>query len=143
MKKNLSDRLKHAFAYEKPEEFEPSDEDRALIDVVCRAVVERGMATPATLFLESTRPLNYLGSQMMAFFEPVMRAVLRHPEAWERFARILEHRGAIEYLCQRIEALENERRNPDAASKEDVTGSSSPADPDAHETEASSTPDEQ
>ena len=47
--------------------------------------------------------------QTMTFFEPVMRAVLRNPEAWNRFSRILEHRGSIEYLCRTIEALENER----------------------------------
>ena len=110
MKKTFSDRLKHAFSFEKTEAFEPDEKDRELMEIVCKAVVERGMATPATLFLESTRPLNYLGSQTMVFFEPVMRAVLRKPEAWDRFARILEHRGSIEYLCRRIEALDGERR---------------------------------
>ena len=140
MRKSLSARLKHAFAFEKQDDFNPDERDRELIEVICTAVVERGMATPATLFLESTRPLNYIGSQTMAFFEPVVRAVLRHPEAWERFARILEHRGSIEYLCRRIEALEEERRSPTAASRND------PADPDSGNAEAtagSTPPDEQ
>ena len=104
-------RLRHAFKVEKEEAFDPDEKDQALIDLVCREVVKRRMATPATLFLESTRPLNYIGSQTMVFFEPVMRTVLRHPEAWERFSQILEHRGSIEYLCRTIEALENERRD--------------------------------
>ena len=107
--KRLVDHLKHAFAVEKVEDFEPDEKDRELIDVVCREVVKRGMATPATLFLESTRPLNYVGSQTMVFFEPVMRTVLRHPEAWSRFSEILEHRGSIEYLCKRIDEMDNER----------------------------------
>lgn len=107
--KRFVDRLRHAFAVEKVEDFAPDEKDLELIDIVCREVVKRGMATPATLFLESTRPLNYVGSQTMVFFEPVMRTVLRHPEAWSRFSEILEHRGSIEYLCKRIDELENER----------------------------------
>ena len=100
--------LRHAFMVEKESDFAPDEEDRRLIDVVCREVVKRGMATPAILFLESTRPLNYIGSQTMTFFEPVMHAVLRHPEAWNRFARILEHRGSVEFITRRIDALSNE-----------------------------------
>lgn len=108
--KRLIQGLRHAFRVEKEEAFEPDEKDKELIEIVCREVVKRGMATPATLFLESTRPLNYIGSQTMVFFEPVMRAVLRHPEAWKRFSEILEHRGSIEYLCRTIESLENKRR---------------------------------
>lgn len=104
--------LRHAFAVEKESEFDPDERDRELLEIVCQEVVKRGMATPATLFLETTRPLNYLGSQTMAFFEPVVRAVLKHPDAWRRFSEILEHRGSIEYLCRRIEALDNARRSP-------------------------------
>jgi len=102
-------KLRHAFKVEKEEAFDPDEKDLELIDLVCREVVKKRMAGPAVLFLESTRPLNYIGSQTMTFFEPVMRAVLRNPEAWNRFSRILEHRGSIEYLCRTIEALENER----------------------------------
>ena len=136
MKKSLSDRFRHAFAFEKTEAFEPDEKDRELIEIVCRAVVERGMATPATLFLESTRPLNYLGSQTMVFFEPVMRAVLRNPAAWDRFAGILEHRGSIEYLCRRIEVLDGERRTDSRPSTSNKGTTSS------EEVEEARTPDE-
>lgn len=117
LKKRLAEGFKHAFGFEKIEDFEPDEGDQELIEVVCREVVKRGMATPATLFLESTRPLNYVGSQTMVFFEPVMRAVLRKPEAWDRFSKILEHRGSIEYLCRRIEALDQARSSKRSASK--------------------------
>ena len=117
LKKRLAERFKHAFAFEKIEDFDPDERDQELIEVVCQEVVKRGMATPATLFLESTRPLNYVGSQTMVFFEPVMRAVLRNPQAWERFSKILEHRGSIEYLCRRIEALDQARSSKRSASK--------------------------
>ena len=106
--KRLRSWFTYAFAVEKETDFDPNEEERALIEVVCTEVVRRHMATPATLFLESTRPLNYIGSQTMTFFEPVMRTVLRNPAKWEQFASILEHRGSIEYLCRRIEALDKE-----------------------------------
>ena len=114
--------LKHAFFVEKETDFDPDLQDRELIDTVCREVVKRGMATPAILFLESTRPLNYVGSQTMTFFEPVMHAVLRHPEAWRRFADILEHRGSVEYICRRIDAIVNSDAN-DAAPEKHQEGS--------------------
>ena len=110
--------LRHAFKVEKESDFAPDEKDRALIDTVCREVVKRGMATPAILFLESPRPLNYIGSQTMTFFEPVMHAVLRHPEAWNRFAAILEHRGSVEFICRRIDALSNETDPPESSSKD-------------------------
>jgi hypothetical protein len=136
LKKRLAERFKHAFAFEKIEDFDPDERDQELIEVVCGEVVKRGMATPATLFLESTRPLNYVGSQTMVFFEPVMRAVLRNPQAWERFSKILEHRGSIEYLCRRIEALDQARSSKRAASKK------APSDPPEQDSEQSRKADE-
>lgn len=107
--------LKHAFLVEKESDFQPDEQDLELIDTVCREIVKRGMATPAVHFLESTRPLNYVGSQTMTFFEPVMHAVLRHPEAWRRFAEILEHRGSVEHLCRRIDELSKSESRDDAS----------------------------
>ena len=89
--KRLRSWLTHAFAVEKETDFDPDEDDRALIEVVCAEVVRRHMATPATLFLESTRPLNYIGSQTMTFFEPVMRTVLRNPR---QVGAICEDSGA-------------------------------------------------
>ena len=111
--------LRHAFMVEKESDFAPDEKDRALIDTVCQEVVKRGMATPAILFLESTRPLNYVGSQTITFFEPVMHAVLRHPEAWKRFAAILEHRGSVEFISRRIDALSSESDTPESPSEDE------------------------
>lgn len=100
--------LRNAFAVDPPGPAEPSEEERPLIDRICREVVRRGMATPALLALEMSRPLNYLSAQAMHFFQPFATVLVR-PGDWERFAAFLERRGSIEHLLSRIEALESER----------------------------------
>ena len=82
--KRLRTWFNHAFAVEKETDFDPNEEDRALIEVVCVEVVRRHMATPATLFLESTRPLNYIGSQTMTFFEVLALSVILKRSSIER-----------------------------------------------------------
>lgn len=98
------DWLKHAFAIEPDGPLEPKDAQRAAIDALCRQVVARGLATPALLFLESVQPLNYLSSQVLVFFAPILSAIA-NPEACRQISEFLERRGSIDYLCRRIEAV--------------------------------------
>lgn len=97
--------LKHAFAVDPPGAAEPTPEQAAVIDRVCREVVRRGLATPALLSLETCRPLNYLGSQALHFFAPVVSA-LTDARGYHLFAEFLENRGSVDYLCRRIEEIE-------------------------------------
>ncbi|MBM4113202.1 MAG: hypothetical protein FJ253_07485 [Phycisphaerae bacterium] len=97
--------LAHAFAVEKPGPAKPTDEEAAVIDRVLREVVRRRMTTPASIFLESVRPMTYLGSQAMHFFGPFM-SVLVEPTAYRRFSDFLEKRGAVDYLVSRMDELE-------------------------------------
>jgi hypothetical protein len=62
------------------------------------------MTTPAILFLETVRPLNFVSSQVLQFFRPVL-SVVADPAACRELAEFLEHRGSIDYLCRRIEEL--------------------------------------
>ena len=98
------DWLKHAFAIESEAAFEPTEPERALVETLCAQVVARGLQTPAVLFLESVRPLNYLSSQALVFFSPLLSAIA-DPEACRKLAEFLERRGSVDYLCRRIEAL--------------------------------------
>jgi len=100
------DWLKHAFAIEPAGSIEPTDAQRTVIDRLCRQVVARGLATPALIFLESVRPLNYVSSQTLHFFAPVLSAVA-DAQACRELAEFLEHRGSVDYLCRRIEELSN------------------------------------
>src|SRR5881628_1610855 len=97
----LTARMRHAFALE-PEGQPLSPEDLALLERVAKAVVERGMATPAILFLESVGPMNFLGSQALHFFTPILEVVIPQREV-ERVAQLLERRDTLSRLTVLIE----------------------------------------
>ena len=63
----------------------------------------RQLTAPAILFLESMKPMSFLGGQLMAFFSPFVHLVLKS-SAYDRFAEAIERRENVEYLIQRIEA---------------------------------------
>jgi len=105
------DWLKHAFAIEEERPIEPTDEERPLIDALCRQIVARGLVTPAQVFLESVKPLNYVSSQALVFFSPILSAIA-DPDACRHLAEFLERRGSIDYLCRRIETMAAERPSP-------------------------------
>lgn len=78
-------------------------------------VVDMGMTVPAILFLESVRPLNFVGSQVMVFFAPLVKGFFGVPE-WDEFRMMLERREFIGYLCDLIEEEEENRTRVSKAS---------------------------
>lgn len=66
-------------------------------------VVRRGMSVPAVMLLECWRPFGFLGSQVLHFLKPFATLVL-NPTEYERFARLLERREAVNLLLDAIEA---------------------------------------
>jgi hypothetical protein len=97
--------FKQAFAIDPPGPAQPTDPQRALVDRLCREVVRRRMTTPAHMLLEMGRPLNYLSAQVMHFFQPFVTA-LADPAAYDQLSTFLEQRGSIEYISQRLQAIE-------------------------------------
>ena len=97
-----------AFAVERAEDFAPDERERELIDAFAAKVCRHGLAIPAILFLESARPMNFIGIQALAFFEPIVRGLLDW-QAYSDFARLLERRGSVEALLAAIENCEGER----------------------------------
>jgi hypothetical protein len=94
--------LKHAFAI--LTEAEPlSQEDAALLEKIAAVVVDRRMAGPALLFLESAGPMNFLSSQALHFLTPILDLACEAREI-EQAARLLERRDAIPRLIDLIEA---------------------------------------
>jgi hypothetical protein len=101
------DWLRHAFAVDKPGPAEPTSPQKEVVDKICRQIVKRHLATPSLVFLEMSRPLNFIGSQVMHFFAPFVSA-LTDSEGHRHFALFLEKRGSIDFICHRIEELEEE-----------------------------------
>jgi hypothetical protein len=97
--------FKHAFAIDPPGAAEPTEAQRVILERLCGEVVRRRMTTPAVLMLEMNRPINYVTAQLLHFFQPIA-AALTDTAGYEQFSAFLEQRGSIDYLIQRIEALE-------------------------------------
>lgn len=79
----------------------PEDENEVL-EKLAKMVVRRGMTVPAIMFLESVKPLNYIGSQAMVFFEPVIQAVFNFKD-YNTVRGALEKRETLEILILKIE----------------------------------------
>lgn len=77
--------------------------DLELLERIADAVVKRGMAAPATVFLESLGPMNFLGSQALHFVSPIVEWAFNAREI-EQVARLLERRDTIPRLITFIEA---------------------------------------
>ena len=100
-------RLKQAFSLECYEE-PLTDQEKRLLEQIAAAIVRRRLQTPGLFILESAKPLNYLGSQAMAFFEPLVRGLFASTD-YGRVRRILERSQSVEFLLQEIEnqSIEN------------------------------------
>jgi len=97
----VRDELSHAFST-KSEDEAFTVEDLALLELVADAVVKRGMTAPATVFLESLGPMNFLGSQALYFLAPIVEWALNAKEV-EHAARLLERRDTISRLITIID----------------------------------------
>ena len=109
--------IRHAFAVDSARCVFPTEPQRMVVDLFCREIVRRHLGTPALLFLETFRPLNYLGSQAMHFFQPIVSAVWKG-EGYRHLADFLERRGSVDYLCRRIEEMETTCRKREKERKE-------------------------
>jgi len=93
--------LTHAFSTKaETDVFTP--EDLELLERVAAAVVKRGMTAPATVFLESLGPMNFLGSQALYFLTPIVEWAFNAKEV-EQVARLLERRDTISRLITIID----------------------------------------
>jgi len=90
-----------------PEEFAsiPEEEQRVL-DTLARKVVQWRMAPPAIMYLESFKPMNYIASQGMVFFgpilEPICETIFNYRE-YDVLRRAMERRSNVENLILAIE----------------------------------------
>ena len=80
----------------------PEEDRDKLIATLADKVHQRGLHTPAILFLEMHKPLAFLAGQTMILGSGFL-APLFGPQNVQKYAKLLESRANIELLIQRIE----------------------------------------
>lgn len=93
------------------EQSEEQDELAAGERALCEfadSVVRRGLGGPAVVMLDSLRPLNFIGSQMMHGLSPMV-SIFFESRNWDAIAGIMEERGSVDRLIKIIERREQEQ----------------------------------
>lgn len=80
----------------------PEAEQQVLLERAAEWIVRRRLTTPALIVLDTCKPLNFLGSQVMIAFSPFIQAVFKG-EDYHKFALVLEKDANVERLIQLIE----------------------------------------
>ena len=79
-----------------------NEKEHAVILKLVAIIQKRKLAIPASMFLESVQPLNYIGSQMMVFFRPFLTLFFT-PAEYDTFQGILEKREGIGRILDALE----------------------------------------
>lgn len=88
--------------------------DEEIFTQVATRIVRMRLTAPAIFFLESSKPLSYVGSQALVFFEPFVKSVLNVAH-YDRFVALLEDRGSVERLLLRVEELDQDEQEAERA----------------------------
>ncbi len=102
--------FKHAFAVDPPGPAEPTPQEKLPVDWVCTQIAKRHLTTPGLIFLEMTRPLNWVFAQSMHVAQPFVWSIASQLdyEGYKHFSCFLERRGSYDYIMRRIEFFEEE-----------------------------------
>ena len=134
--RSFQDWLKQAFAVEKYDASSLSEEDRAILVRLAKQIHARGLASPAILWLQSNRHMNWFGAQFIVAFQPIFE--MTHPfvnmflrviglnvpvKEYPKLHSAFEKRYSVEFLVQHLEAfLAGEYNDLSAQSQEEVDG---------------------
>lgn len=77
---------------------------------MARRIVDLKLAPVAIVMLESSKPLSFVGSQLMVFLQPIITAVFPF-QSYDEIAALMEDRANLELFIKKIEALEDEKRH--------------------------------
>jgi hypothetical protein len=100
-----------------PESDKPTPEEQELMDRLSKWVVKRGLTVPAIIALESVKPLNWIGSQAMVFFDPFFSSIFYKStvQDYQTFQRMMEKRQNVENLLLTIERFDAEAQTAEMA----------------------------
>lgn len=107
-------KVRHAFAVDSASQKPLTDAQKKLIERLSKEAVRRGMTLPVTTFLEMSRPLNFISSQALRFFQPIAaplaRLVASDAKSYEQLMLLLERRDSIDLLCEKIDEFETAQK---------------------------------
>jgi hypothetical protein len=75
---------------------------------IAQKIVDMRLTPVAVVMLESSKPLSFVGSQLMVFFQPIVTSLFPFRQ-YDEVAALLEERANVEALIQKIEKLEDGR----------------------------------
>jgi len=87
-----------------------TEEDKKLMEKLAGLVVSRRLTAMAVFFLESSKPLSFIGSQFLVFMQPFIQSFFNFQE-YDRITALMEDKNNVELLIQYIETQEAGRKN--------------------------------
>ncbi len=81
-----------------------------ILTKIAQKVVDLRLTPVAIVMLESSKPLSFVGSQLMVFMQPIVTAVFPFHQ-YDEITALLEDRANVEALIQKMEKLEDGRRD--------------------------------
>lgn len=79
-------------------------DDKNFLTGVAKKIIELKLVTPAIFFFEMVKPLNFIGSQTMIFFGPIVSAFVK-TDGYYRAAELFESNVSVEFLISELERL--------------------------------------
>lgn len=87
-----------------------ADRRELLFTKLAQRIVDLRIAPLAIVMLESSKPVSFVGSQLMVFLGPIVTAVFPF-QSYDEIAALMEERENVELFIRRIEQLEDDRRH--------------------------------
>lgn len=73
-----------------------------ILEKVADFIAKRRMGSPALMFIESVRPLNFIASQLLYFLAPFAELIF-NPKEYQQFAALIEDNENVKYLLEKID----------------------------------------
>ena len=80
-----------------------TNDDKAFLTKLANKIDELKLITPSIFFLEMVKPLNFIGSQTMVFFGPIISAFVKTDGYYK--AELFEQHSSVEFLICELERL--------------------------------------
>ena len=89
-----------------------------LIEKIANEIVKRGLETPAIMFLETIKPLSWVGAELsIVYLFPFVKAFTDNPIV-DDVTALFHDRSAVEELIKKVEELVEIQKEKERAAKE-------------------------